>query len=90
VSPFKNENSFIYKKGILIVWCILLISIVLTKIFDHTIYEPIFKKIWYLTFILWSVLLGTKEVFVNRSKLGYFYFIGVIVFIFIFINAINN
>ena len=86
MSHFKNENSFIYKRGILINQCILLISIILTMIFDNTIYEPIFRGIWILTCILSGALLGTKEVVAKKSKLGYFYYIGIIVFILILIK----
>lgn len=79
---FQNENSLIYKRVLLIEQCILLISIIMTMIFDDTIYEPIFRAIWHITLILWGAIIGTKEVLANKSKFGYFYFIGIIVFIF--------
>lgn len=85
---FKNENSYIYKRGILINQFILLISIILTMIFDDTIYEPIFRGIWILTCVLWGALLGTKEIVAKKSKLGYFYFVGIIVFILVLIKII--
>lgn len=83
---FKNENSFIYKKGILINQCILIISIILTMKFDDTIYEPIFRGIWILTCILWCALLGTQEVITRKNKFGYFCYIGIIVLILVITN----
>lgn len=88
VYHFQNENSFIYKRVLLINNCILLISIIMTMIFDDTIYEPILRTIWNITLILEGAILGTKEVFANKSKIGYFYFIGIIVFIFFLIKII--
>lgn len=85
---FKNENSYIYKRGILINQIILLISIILTMILDDTIYEPIFRGIWILACILWGALLGTKEIVAKMSKLGYFYYIGIIVFILVLLKII--
>lgn len=87
VSHFKDENSFIYKKGLLINQCILILSIILSMKFDDTIYEPIFRGIWLLTCILWGAVLGTKEVVARKNQYGYFYYVGVIVFISILIKS---
>ncbi len=81
MSRFKNENSSIYKWGLLIIQCILLISIILTMIFDDTFLEVIFRGIWHLTLIMTCALLGTKEVIAKKNRLGYFYYIVIIFFI---------
>lgn len=86
ISHFKNEKSFIYTKGLLINQCILILSMILTMKFDDTIYEPIFREIWFLTCILWVTLLGTKEVIARENKFGYFYYIGIILFILVIIK----
>ena len=77
----KNENSFIYNKGLLINQCIMMVSIILTMKFENTMYEPIFRGFWFLTCILWSAILGTKEVVARKNKNGYFYYVGIIIFI---------
>ena len=81
VRNLENENSFIYNKGLLINQCILMLSIILTMEFDDTIYEPIFRGLWILTVILQGVILGTKEVVARKNKKGYFYYVGIIIFI---------
>ncbi len=78
---FKNENSFIYNKGLTINQCITVLSIVLTMKLDNTIYESIFRGLWLLTCILWGFILGTKEVVARKNKKGYFYYVGIIIFI---------
>lgn len=89
MSRFKNENSSIYKWGLLIIQCITLISIILTMIFDDTFFEVIFRGIWHLTLIMTGALLGTKEVIAKKNRLGYFYYIGIIFFIVILIKIYN-
>lgn len=63
----------------------MIISIILTLIFDHdTIYESIFRGIWYLTCIFWCALDGTKKVVAIKDKsvyFNYFLIIGLISFL---------
>jgi len=79
---FKNEKSPVYKKGILFTQVIVLISFTLTFPLDDTIYEVIARGIWFVSSLVLLTLLGSKEVFAKKSKLGYLIYIFEIIFIF--------
>lgn len=83
---FKNENSATYKKGILVSRIAIVIGAIGTLIFDYgTIYEYVFRGIWYLALILQCALEGTKEVVAKNNKNGLFYYLLIIVFILVLV-----
>lgn len=79
---FKDENSAIYKKGIIIIQLIIAIFIILTMVFDDTNYEFCFRLMWVIAVLLFACLEGTMEVVARRNKVGYLYYIGSIIFIY--------
>lgn len=76
----RDENSVIYKKGILINKCVFIVSFVFDSILsNNSIYKSIFFVTKSLSLMLWVVLYGTKEVVAKKIKKGYFYYLLVMV-----------
>ncbi|MTI68727.1 MAG: hypothetical protein FH751_00530 [Firmicutes bacterium] len=78
---FNNEESYIYRKGLIILPIIMIISITFTKIFDGAKIESYFWFIWSIAAFINVLLLGIREVFARENNIGYIYFLFNIVFI---------
>lgn len=64
---FKNENSALYKKGIIIVLLIMLISMILVTVLDDSSYEIYFRLLWFISSLLWIFLLGMQETLAKKK-----------------------
>lgn len=78
---FENQESAIYKKGLLVNQLVLILSIVLTQIFDDTYLEPLFRGLWIFSISTWGILAGMKTVMAKQNRVGYLYFIGTGIFL---------
>jgi len=82
----KDGKSYIYKIGITIISIIAVFSMILRQVFDGLAIEKYFKYILILTMILNGLLLGFREIFAEKNKMGYLYFLIDIVFIVFILN----
>lgn len=89
---FNDEKSVIYNKGYTTILLLVMISIILTWIYDDTSYEPVFRGLWILSISLCGILVGTKEVFLKKNKAGYLYYLGISIFLLVilYIGFIMN
>jgi len=85
---FKDDNSPIYRRGIIYLQFVVFISLLLSKYFDNKSFsgvESFFRFLGVITSITGLLLLGTREIIAKKNKIGYLYYFITLVFIITFI-----